>query len=45
MKLALKLAGRPIKDDEAGPITWEVWRRKHEPGQCVFANGREVVAP
>ena len=26
IKLALKLAGRPISDDEAGPLTWDVWR-------------------
>jgi len=28
MKLALKLAGRPIADEEAGPVTWDVWMRK-----------------
>jgi uncharacterized damage-inducible protein DinB len=28
IKLALKLAGRPIADSEAGPITWGVWMRK-----------------
>jgi uncharacterized damage-inducible protein DinB len=28
IKLALKLAGRPLSDDEAGPITWDVWMRK-----------------
>jgi uncharacterized damage-inducible protein DinB len=28
MKLALKLAGRPITDAEAGPVTWGVWMRK-----------------
>ena len=28
MKLALKLAGRPITDKEAGPVTWGVWMRK-----------------
>jgi uncharacterized damage-inducible protein DinB len=28
IKLALKLAGRPISDDEAGPLTWGVWMRK-----------------
>jgi uncharacterized damage-inducible protein DinB len=28
IKLALKLSGRPIPDDDAGPITWDVWRRK-----------------
>ena len=28
MKLALKVAGRPMTDKEAGPITWGVWMRK-----------------
>ena len=28
MKLALKLAGRPITDKEAGPVTWNIWMRK-----------------
>lgn len=28
IKLALKVAGRPITDDEAGPVTWDVWMRK-----------------
>lgn len=28
MKLALKLAGRPVSNQEAGPITWGVWMRK-----------------
>jgi uncharacterized damage-inducible protein DinB len=28
MKLALKLAGHPITDKEAGSITWGVWMRK-----------------
>ena len=28
VKLALKLAGYPIGDDEAGPLTWDVWRGK-----------------
>jgi uncharacterized damage-inducible protein DinB len=28
IKLALKVAGHPISDDEAGPLTWDVWRRK-----------------
>lgn len=30
IKLALKLAGRPLSDDEAGPLTWSVWMRKSE---------------
>ena len=28
MKLALKVAGRPMSDEEAGPVTWDVWMRK-----------------
>jgi uncharacterized damage-inducible protein DinB len=28
IKLALKLTGRPIKDQEAGRVTWGVWMRK-----------------
>ena len=28
IKLALKLAGRPITDEDAGPVTWDVWMRK-----------------
>src|SRR6266404_5729642 len=28
VKLALKLAGRPMTDEEAGPLTWRVWMRK-----------------
>jgi uncharacterized damage-inducible protein DinB len=28
IKLALKLAGIPLGDSEAGPITWAVWMRK-----------------
>jgi len=28
MKLALKVAGRPMTDEEAGPVTWDVWMRK-----------------
>jgi uncharacterized damage-inducible protein DinB len=28
IKLALKMAGRPITDKEAGPVTWSVWMRK-----------------
>jgi uncharacterized damage-inducible protein DinB len=30
IKLALKLAGRPITDEQVGPITWGVWMRKKE---------------
>jgi uncharacterized damage-inducible protein DinB len=28
IKLALKLAGRPLSDDDAGPVTWDVWMNK-----------------
>ena len=28
IKLALKLAGRPITNKEAGPVTWGVWMLK-----------------
>jgi uncharacterized damage-inducible protein DinB len=28
IKLALKLAGRPLSDDTAGPVTWDVWMLK-----------------
>ena len=31
IKLALKLAGRPITDEKVGPVTWGVWMRKKEP--------------
>jgi uncharacterized damage-inducible protein DinB len=28
IKLALKAAGRPIADADAGPLTWDVWRAR-----------------
>ena len=28
IKLALKLAGRPLTNDVAGPLTWRVWMNK-----------------
>jgi uncharacterized damage-inducible protein DinB len=28
IKLALKIAGRPLSNQEAGPLTWRVWMRK-----------------
>lgn len=28
MKLALKAAGLPMPDRQAGPVTWNVWRRR-----------------
>jgi uncharacterized damage-inducible protein DinB len=30
IKLALKLAGRPLSDEAAGPITWDVWMLKRQ---------------
>jgi uncharacterized damage-inducible protein DinB len=33
IKLALKLAGRPIANEEAGPVTWWVWMRKKQAGR------------
>ena len=32
MKLALKAAGRPMTNKEAGPLTWRVWMDKTEAG-------------
>jgi uncharacterized damage-inducible protein DinB len=28
IKLALKMAGKPLTDEEVGPATWDVWMRK-----------------
>jgi uncharacterized damage-inducible protein DinB len=28
IKVALKVAGRPITDEKAGPVTWDIWMRK-----------------
>lgn len=36
IKLALKLAGRPISDEEAGPLTWEVWMEKSRKGDIAI---------
>jgi len=30
IKLALKIAGSPVTDDQAGPLTWDIWRRKRQ---------------
>jgi uncharacterized damage-inducible protein DinB len=30
IKLALKIAGRPLSNQEAGPLTWRVWMRKKD---------------
>jgi uncharacterized damage-inducible protein DinB len=32
IKLALKLAGRPVNDERAGPLTWDVWMQKKSAG-------------
>ena len=32
IKLALKLAGHPISDSAAGPVTWDVWMQKNPVG-------------
>lgn len=32
IKLALKMAGCPLSDDAAGPLTWRVWMNKHDAG-------------
>jgi uncharacterized damage-inducible protein DinB len=32
IKLALKAAGRPLTNKEAGPVTWGVWMRKKRVG-------------
>ena len=29
IKLTLKLHGSPISNEDAGPLTWSVWMRKH----------------
>jgi uncharacterized damage-inducible protein DinB len=31
IKLALKLAGHPITNEQAGPISWRVWMNKTKP--------------
>jgi hypothetical protein len=32
IKLALKLAGAPLTDEQAGPLTGDLWMLKSEPG-------------
>ena len=32
IKLALKMAGHPIANEEAWPVTWRVWMRKKQAG-------------
>jgi uncharacterized damage-inducible protein DinB len=33
IKLALKLAGRPMNDEEIGPLTWDIWMDKSGTGK------------
>jgi uncharacterized damage-inducible protein DinB len=35
IKLTLKLAGRPLSDEEAGPLTWGVWMRKQDTASSI----------
>ncbi len=35
IKLALKLAGRPLRDEDAGPVTWRVWFQKSGAGKGI----------
>jgi uncharacterized damage-inducible protein DinB len=35
IKLALKMAGRPIANKEAGPVTWRIWMNKTRPSTGV----------
>ena len=32
IKLALKLAGCPLTDEQAGPLTWDIWMQKKREG-------------
>ena len=38
IKLALKLAGCPLSDEQAGPVTWSVWMRKTERRRISLAD-------
>jgi uncharacterized damage-inducible protein DinB len=40
IKLALKLAGHPIPDDEAGPISWGVWMDKAKSSESKSSEPR-----
>jgi uncharacterized damage-inducible protein DinB len=41
IKLALKVAGHPLSDDEAGPVTWDVWMDKTSRTTAGIANRRD----
>ncbi|HTR36460.1 MAG TPA: DinB family protein [Bryobacteraceae bacterium] len=36
IKLALKLAARPISDDDAGPVTWDIWMRRSKARRVAY---------
>lgn len=42
MKLALKLAGRAMSDETAGPLTWGVWMRKSRQGRNSVASAHPL---
>ena len=44
MKLALKVADRPITDKEAGPVTWWVWMRKNAESIPVPADAPKLLS-
>jgi uncharacterized damage-inducible protein DinB len=37
MKLALKLAGIPLDDEQVGPVTWDIWMNKTPIDQKLMA--------
>ncbi len=43
IKLALKLAGRPIADEQAGPVTWDVWMNKKKTKSNQKRNSRTGI--
>lgn len=44
IKLALKAAGRSLRDHDAGPLTWDVWMRKSR-GAVATRVHRHIDAP
>ena len=45
MKLALKVAGHPLTDQEAGPLTWGVWMRKKASDSSSSKHEAAVLDP
>lgn len=43
IKLALKLAGRPVSDKEAGPLTWDIWMRKTQKTAAGHLNAAYIL--